>query len=71
MLVLTRKMNESIIIDGNIRIKIVGMRNGQVRLGIEAPDNIKVFREELCNKADETPDEAYAGAGRTLAGNQS
>jgi carbon storage regulator len=52
MLVLTRKLDESIVIDGNIRVKIVGMRNGQVRLGIEAPDHIRVFREELCGPRD-------------------
>jgi carbon storage regulator len=71
MLVLTRKLNESIIIDGNIRIKIVGVRNGHVRVGIEAPQEIKVFREELCVPAEDAQDDSYAGAGRTLAGHRS
>jgi carbon storage regulator len=53
MLVLTRKLNESIVIDGCIRIKVVGVRNGQVRIGIEAPDHIKIFREELCGHSRE------------------
>jgi carbon storage regulator len=47
MLVLSRKLNDSIVIDGGIRIKVVGVRNNQVRLGIEAPDQVKVIREEL------------------------
>ena len=48
MLVLSRKLNESIVIDGNIRVTIVGLRGNQVRLGIEAPSHIGVFRDELC-----------------------
>ncbi|MDB5353462.1 MAG: carbon storage regulator CsrA [Planctomycetota bacterium] len=47
MLVLSRKLNETIVIDGNIRVTIVGTRGNQVRLGIEAPDRIEIFREEL------------------------
>jgi carbon storage regulator len=57
MLVLTRKVNESIVIDGCIRVKVVGVRNGQVRLGIEAPEHIRIFREELCNTAQEAEQE--------------
>jgi carbon storage regulator len=52
MLVLSRKLNERIVIDGGIRITIVGVRGNQVRLGIEAPDRVKVFREELCLPVD-------------------
>lgn len=48
MLVLSRKLNETIIIDGNIRITVVGLRGNQVRLGIDAPDSVGIFREELC-----------------------
>jgi carbon storage regulator len=47
MLVLSRKLNESIIIGDNVRIKIVGVRGNQIRLGIEAPDSVKIFREEI------------------------
>lgn len=47
MLVLSRKLNETIVIDNAIRLTVVGIRGNQVRLGIEAPDNVKVFREEL------------------------
>ena len=38
MLILTRKQNESIIIDGNIKVTVLNDPQGQVRLGIEAPD---------------------------------
>lgn len=47
MLVLSRKLNEKIIVGQNIRITLVGIRGNQVRLGIEAPDDVKVLREEL------------------------
>jgi carbon storage regulator len=45
MLVLSRKLGESIIIDGNIRIKVLMIRGNRVRLGIEAPDRIPILRE--------------------------
>jgi carbon storage regulator len=48
MLVLTRKLNESIVINGDIRITVVGIRGNHVRLGIEAPRSVGIFRDELC-----------------------
>jgi carbon storage regulator len=51
MLVLSRKLNESIIIDGNIRITIVGIRGNHVRVGIEAPGSVPIMREELQDRA--------------------
>lgn len=47
MLILTRKKDESIIIDGNIEIKIVELDDGKVKIGIEAPKNIEILRKEL------------------------
>lgn len=48
MLVLSRKLKGAIVIDGNIRISVVSIKGNQVRLGIEAPTSIGIFREELC-----------------------
>jgi carbon storage regulator len=53
MLVLSRKLNETIVIGNNIRIRVVGISGSQVRLGIEAPGAIKVMREELLARRDE------------------
>ena len=50
MLVLSRSIGESIVISDNIHIKIVNLRNGQVRIGIDAPKNITVHREEIYEK---------------------
>lgn len=47
MLVLTRKKNESIIIDDNIVITVTDIQGGKVRLGIHAPENISVVRREV------------------------
>lgn len=52
MLVLSRKLNESIVVDGNIRITVVGIRGNHVRIGIEAPDSIRIIREELQDRAE-------------------
>ena len=54
MLVLSRKLNESIIVDGNIRITIVGIRGNHVRVGIEAPDSIPIIREEMRDRLELT-----------------
>lgn len=50
MLVLTRKLGESVTIDGNIKVTIVALKGNQVKLGIEAPANMKVYREEIYTK---------------------
>jgi len=47
MLVLTRKVGSSIVIDGQITIRVVQIKGRQVRLGIEAPKETKVYREEV------------------------
>lgn len=47
MLILTRKSGEAIRIGDNIVLKIIEIRGNQVRLGIEAPRNLSVHREEI------------------------
>ena len=47
MLVLTRKIDQSIIIGDDIRIIVVDVRGDQVKLGIDAPKSISVHREEI------------------------
>lgn len=61
MLVLTRKDGEKIIIGDGITITVVKSKNGQVRIGIDAPKGVKITREELLQDQDEdstTPDKA-------------
>ncbi len=47
MLVLSRKLNEKIVINGNIVVTVVKIDRNTVRLGIEAPFDVPVFREEI------------------------
>lgn len=50
MLILNRKPGESITISGNINIKILPGSHGYIRVGIEAPKDIKIVRDELLEK---------------------
>jgi len=56
MLVLSRKKNESIVINGNIRIVVVEVQGDKVRLGIEAPKDIPVHRQEVQEAIDSSKD---------------
>jgi carbon storage regulator len=49
MLILSRKTDEKIVIGDNITITIIDLRGDQVRIGIDAPKNVKVYREEVFN----------------------
>lgn len=68
MLVLSRKKNESIIIDENIVITVVEIRGDKVRLGIQAPREVPIHRSEVhaaiqseqaSANAEDTPPEVY------------
>ncbi len=50
MLILTRKRDEQIVIDGNIIITILEIQGNKVRVGIEAPSDISVNRKEIHDK---------------------
>lgn len=47
MLVLSRKVNEEIVIGDDVRIKVVSVQNGIVKLGFEAPQEMVILRGEL------------------------
>jgi carbon storage regulator len=63
MLILSRKSSESILIGDDIRITVTSIRSRYVRIGIEAPGNVGVFREELCPDPDAEPSPAASGIG--------
>ena len=47
MLILTRRISESVIIGDDVKITVLGIKGGQVRLGIDAPKSVSVHREEI------------------------
>ena len=47
MLILTRKSGETLRIGDNIKVRVLGIKGGQVRIGIEAPGEVPVHREEV------------------------
>ncbi len=50
MLVLTRKVGEEIFIGDRIRLKVMEVSGSKVRLGIEAPQDLRIYREEVLAK---------------------
>lgn len=55
MLILTRKIDQSIIIQGNITIMVLGVERDRVKLGIAAPADVAVLREELVDADNVRP----------------
>ena len=47
MLILTRRIGETLIIGDNVNITVLGVKGNQVRLGINAPKDVSVHREEI------------------------
>lgn len=66
MLVLTRKLGESIAIDDHIKIVVVQIKGKQVRLGIEAPKETKIHREEVYTAIqDQNKEASHVGSADT------
>ncbi len=63
MLVLTRRPGESIIIAGDIKITVVNVGPGRVKLGIEAPPHVRVDRQEIHDKIEQSADVLAAVGG--------
>jgi len=62
MLILTRKAGETLVLDGGIEIKITEINGDQVRIGITAPANVKVYRKELYATIQENRSAASSAA---------
>lgn len=67
ILVLSRKVNERIIIAGNITITVVEFRHGKVRIGVEAPADVPVHREEIAEKCKHSLAAGAPRAGRVVS----
>ncbi len=53
MLILTRRLGESIVIEDNIKITVVDINKQQIKLGIDAPKHVTINREEVARKVEE------------------
>ncbi|MBR78575.1 MAG: carbon storage regulator [Woeseiaceae bacterium] len=58
MLILTRKSGESLMIGEDISVTVLGVKGNQVRIGINAPKDIAVHREEIFDKIQEDTEES-------------
>jgi carbon storage regulator len=67
MLILTRKLGESVTIGDEIKITVLGVRGRQVRLGIIAPQKVTIHREEVYFKIQEENKRAVVAAEEDLA----
>jgi carbon storage regulator len=67
MLVLSRKPDEKLLIGGNITVKVLSVRGGVVKLGIEAPPHVRILRGELPNWSGADADSQRVAAGEALA----
>lgn len=56
MLILTRRVGEAIIIDDDVEVHILGVKGNQVRIGIEAPSDVSVHREEIYQRINADSD---------------
>lgn len=56
MLILTRRSGESLRIGQDVEITVLGIKGGQVRIGVKAPRDIAVHREEIFNRIHSDPE---------------
>ncbi len=60
MLALTRKKDEALILNNNIEIKILDIRGDQIKIGIEAPREVSIYRKEIYQQIQEANKESMS-----------
>lgn len=66
MLALTRKKDQAIMINGNIEIRILDIQDGKVKLGITAPKDVSIHREEVYIEIEHNNQEALISSTDTM-----
>ena len=59
MLTLTRRVGETLVINDDVKITVLGVRGHQVRIGVDAPKNVAVHRLEIYQKINQDSDTAH------------
>lgn len=60
MLILTRRVGETVMIGDEVVVTVLGIKGNQVRIGVKAPRNVTVHREEIFDRINKQPDEGDA-----------
>ena len=58
MLILTRKVNESLLVGDDVKLTVLGIKGGQIRIGISAPRDVAVHRQEIYERIQQEKKEA-------------
>ncbi len=61
MLILTRRVGESLMIGDNVNVTVLGIRGNQVRIGVNAPKDVAVHREEIYERIQQEKDDDADG----------
>jgi len=69
MLVLSRRIGETIVINGNIQVKVLSVQGNKVRLGVVAPETVSVDRQEVHERRGGFTDDSQIGEQSTLLNN--
>ncbi len=70
MLVLSRRLGETLIIGDDVKITVLGISGNQVRLGIAAPKNVSVHREEVYRRIQDEMDQQQQPPSSDSVGNR-
>jgi carbon storage regulator len=61
MLILTRRVGESLIIGDDVVVNVLGVKGNQVRIGVDAPKNVSVHREEIYDRIQAEKEQSNIG----------
>ena len=64
MLILTRRVGEALMVGDDTKIVVLGVKGSQIRLGINAPKNVMVHREEIYDKIQNDDDSVAIDSGK-------